>query len=169
MAIQVRRGEAVALWGVNGAGKTTAIRCVLGLLRCRGEVAVCGHRLRRHGKTVRRLLGYVPQEQAFYDNWRAEEVVRFLARLKRVPAQRVAEVLAEVGLTTHRRKRITALSGGMKQRLALACALLADPPLLVLDEITASLDAAARAGLSRAAGRVAPAGQGDLVHFASLG
>ncbi|MFW6061122.1 MAG: ABC transporter ATP-binding protein [Phycisphaeraceae bacterium] len=144
LSLHVAPGEAVALWGVNGAGKTTAIRCVLGLLRCRGEIAVCGQILRRGGKAVRRLLGYVPQELAFYDDWRADEVLMFFARLKRVSAQRVDEVLAEVGLSEHRRKRIGALSGGMKQRLALAGALLADPPLLVLDEITSSLDAAAR-------------------------
>ncbi len=142
--LEVRRGEAVALWGVNGAGKTTAIRCVLGLLRCVGDVHVCGHDLGREGKQVRRMLGYVPQEQAFYDEWRTREIVLFFARLKRVPASRVDTVLEDVGLTTHRRKRVAALSGGMKQRLALACALLADPPLLVPDEITSSLDAAAR-------------------------
>jgi len=142
----VARGEAVALWGSNGAGKTTAIRCVLGLLRYEGEIRVADLDVRRDGKDVRRALGYVPQELALQDDLGTLETVEFFARLKNVPRSRARTVLAEVGLDEHVHKRIGELSGGMKQRVALAVALLADPPVLVLDEMTSNLDAAARDG-----------------------
>jgi ABC-type multidrug transport system ATPase subunit len=145
LSFRVESGEAVALWGPNGAGKTTCIRCVLGLLRHRGRVRVAGRDTRREGKAARRALGYVPQELCLPDDFRAIEALRFYARLKRAGAERPAAVLREVGLQDHARKRVRELSGGMKQRLALAIALLADPPLLVLDELTSNLDAAARA------------------------
>ncbi|HMB71898.1 MAG TPA: nitrous oxide reductase family maturation protein NosD, partial [bacterium] len=144
--LDVAPGEALALWGHNGAGKTTAIKCLLGLLPCRGEIRVAGRDLRRDGKGVRRALGYVPQELTLHDDLRTRETVAFYARLKKVPAVRVGEVLEEVGMTAHERKRISELSGGMKQRVALAIALLADPPVLVLDEMTSNLDASSRRG-----------------------
>lgn len=145
VSFQVERGRAVALWGANGAGKTTAIRCVLGLLSFRGSITVAGHDVRRRGKAARRAIGYVPQELALYDDLRLPDALHLFARLKRAPRPRPAEVLGEVGLADHQRKRIRELSGGMKQRMALAIALLADPPLLMLDELTANLDAAAQA------------------------
>jgi ABC-type multidrug transport system ATPase subunit len=144
LTFTVAPGEALALWGPNGAGKTTAIRCVLGLLRFQGSIAVHGHDVRRQGKAARRALGYVPQELALHDDLGALEALHFYGRLKRAARKRPTQVLQEVGLAEHAGKKIRELSGGMKQRLALAIALLADPPLLVLDELTASLDAQAR-------------------------
>jgi ABC-type multidrug transport system ATPase subunit len=142
--LDVRPGEAVALWGVNGAGKTTIIKCLLGLLPFRGRVALCGHDLRTAGKAARRSTGYVSQELAFYDDLTALETLRFFARLRRASLARADVVLAQVGLSEHASKTVRAMSGGMKQRLALAVALLSDPPVLVLDEATANLDTAAR-------------------------
>jgi len=144
VSFSVEPGQAVALWGPNGAGKTTAIKCILGLLGCEGAITVNRHDVRRRGKQARNSLGYVPQELRFYDDWRVSEFLRFCSQLKQAPKHRIPVVLAEVGLETHDRKRIGELSGGMKQRLALAAALLAEPPLLVLDEITSNLDRAAR-------------------------
>jgi ABC-type multidrug transport system ATPase subunit len=143
--LSVQRGEALALWGPNGAGKTTAIRCLLGLLRCDGTITVDGMRLEQRSKAVRRRIGYVPQELAFHPEWRVRETLRFYGRLKRVSKARIEAVLEEVSLIDHQHKPVGALSGGMKRRLALAAALLAEPPVLVLDEITSNLDAAARA------------------------
>jgi ABC-type multidrug transport system ATPase subunit len=145
LSFAVEEGEALALWGPNGAGKTTIIRCLLGLLRYRGRITVAGLDARKQGKAARRVLGYVPQELTLYDDLSATESLHLFARLKRVPTDRVAIVLDEVGLSAQRRKRVRAMSGGMKQRLALAAALLADPPLLLLDEMTSNLDAGARA------------------------
>jgi ABC-type multidrug transport system ATPase subunit len=138
-------GQALALWGPNGAGKTTIIRSVLGLLRYRGRIEVAGRDVRRDGKACRRAIGYVPQELAFHADFRVIEALHFFARLKRTGRDRPVQVLGEVGLAEDGRKRIGELSGGMKQRLALAIALLSDPPLLVLDELTSNLDRAAQA------------------------
>lgn len=144
LSFDVAPGEAVALWGPNGAGKTTIIRSLLGLLSAEGELRVNGFDVQKEGKKARAAVGYVPQELAFYDDLSARDTLLFYARLKRVSADRIDQALAEVGLVEHGHKSVAALSGGMKQRLALAIALLADPPLLILDEPTSNLDTAAR-------------------------
>ncbi len=144
LSFAVEPGAAVALWGANGAGKTTVIKCMLGLLGYQGRIVVNGYDARRQGKAARRSLGYVPQELAFHGDMRTLETARFYARLKDVGHARVDEVLTQVGLAEHTAKPVAALSGGMKQRLALGLALLADPPLLILDEPTSNLDAVAR-------------------------
>ncbi|HTL30165.1 MAG TPA: ABC transporter ATP-binding protein [Tepidisphaeraceae bacterium] len=144
VSLKIGAGESVALWGDNGAGKTTIIRCVLGLLRYQGLIQIGPFDARKKGKHARQLIGYVPQELGFYDDLRVGEAVRFFARLKGHPVDNAEKVLAGVGLDGHGRKRIRDLSGGMKQRLALAIALFGNPPVLVLDEVTASLDACGR-------------------------
>lgn len=148
VSLSIDAGDSLALWGSNGAGKTTLIRCVLGLLRFRGRITVGGRDVRRDGKRSRLLVGYVPQELGFYDDLGVAEAIEFFARLKGLhrgdPHAEPLAALAGVGLVGHERKRIRELSGGMKQRLALAIALLGDPPVLVLDEVTASLDAVGR-------------------------
>jgi len=136
-------GEAVALWGANGAGKSTLLKAMLGLVQCQGEIAIGGQNVRRAGKAVRRLVGYVPQEMAFYDE-QVRATLGFYAQLKGAGAGRVDELIDRLGLTGHAGATVAALSGGLKQRLALAVALLADPPVLLLDEPTANLDAAAQ-------------------------
>ena len=144
VSLEVPEGDAVALWGTNGAGKTTLIRCVLGLVRFRGRITVGGHDVRRNGKRARSLIGYVPQELGFYDDLGVTEAVLYFARLKGARRTDPGAVLDRVGLWGHGGKRIRELSGGMKQRLALAVALLGNPRVLVLDEVTASLDACGR-------------------------
>jgi ABC-2 type transport system ATP-binding protein/nitrous oxidase accessory protein len=144
LGFQVDSRQALALWGPNGAGKTTVIKCLLDLLRYDGHIQVDGLDAHRQGKAVRHLVGYVPQELSFYPDMNTLETARFYARLKEAPAGRAEAVLGEVGLSEHASKPVGALSGGMKQRLALGLALLTDPPVLVLDEPTSNLDAAAR-------------------------
>jgi ABC-type multidrug transport system ATPase subunit len=144
LSVEVPREGAIALWGPNGAGKTTVIRCLIGLLRYEGRITVEKLDVRKKGKAVRSLIGYVPQELAFYQDMSAADTTRFFGQLKKVRPERDRQVLQLVGLDAHAQKRVGALSGGMKQRLALALALLADPPVLVLDEPTSNLDAAAR-------------------------
>lgn len=145
LSFDVAEGEAVALWGANGAGKTTTLRCLLGLLPFAGEVRVAGYDVRLQGRAARQRLGFVPQELNFHDDLSVEETMAFYARLKRASQPAIAPLLERVGLAAHAAQPVRALSGGMKQRLALAIALLGDPPLLVLDEPTANLDAQARA------------------------
>ncbi len=146
LSFVVHPGEALALWGSNGAGKTTVIRCVLGLLRYQGRICIDGVDVHRCGRHARRLMGYVPQELALHDDLAAIEALHFYAQLKQAGSDRPAQVLAQVGLADHGKKKVRELSGGMKQRLSLAAAMLADPPVLVLDELTSNLDASAQSG-----------------------
>jgi ABC-type multidrug transport system ATPase subunit len=144
VSFELDDGGSLALWGSNGAGKTTLIRCLLGVTRFRGQASIGGINVRKRGRHARALVGYVPQELAFHDDTRLGSAMVFFAGLRCVSRARAAETLATVGLTGHERKRVRDLSGGMKQRLALAIALLSDPPLIVLDEPTSNLDAAGR-------------------------
>lgn len=143
VSFTIDAGDAVALWGANGAGKTTTLRCLLGIQGFEGELTVNGIDVHRNSKAARAAIGYVPQESAFYD-MTVLETLHFYARLKKAEIQRVDAVLAQVQMDEHAAKRVNMLSGGMKQRLALAVALLADPPVLVLDEPTANLDVKAQ-------------------------
>lgn len=165
VSLTIGQGESLALWGANGAGKTTIIRCVLGLLRFRGRVCVGGRDVHRSGKHARQLIGYVPQELGFYDELGVAEAIRFFGRLKGLAGISPEECLADVGLAGCGGKRVRELSGGMKQRLALAVALLGDPPVLVLDEVTASLDAVGRSEFVRLLERLT--GSGRTLLFAS--
>jgi ABC-type multidrug transport system ATPase subunit len=137
-------GGSIALWGSNGAGKTTLIRCLLGVVRFGGTASIGGINVGRRGRHARALVGYVPQELAFHDDIRLGSAMSFFASLRRVSSSSASDSLAAVGLTGHERKRVRDLSGGMKQRLALAVALLSDPPLIVLDEPTSNLDSEGR-------------------------
>ncbi|MEZ5175431.1 MAG: ABC transporter ATP-binding protein [Acidimicrobiia bacterium] len=142
--LTVPEGESVALWGPNGAGKTTVVRCLLGLVSYEGAITVNGADARSAGKKVRSQMGYVPQELSFYDDMRVVDLLDYSAALRRIGPDRVDEVTEVVGLTDHVSKRVRELSGGLKQRLGIASALLPDPPILLLDEPTSNLDARAR-------------------------
>jgi ABC-2 type transport system ATP-binding protein len=143
-SMEVPPGEAIALWGPNGAGKTTVVRCLLGMLSFEGSITVGGLDVVRNGKAVRTRIGYVPQELSFYDDMTVVELVDFSASLRQIGPDRVDEILNLVDLEDHSHKRVRELSGGLKQRLGLATALLPDPHILLLDEPTSNLDAATR-------------------------
>jgi ABC-type multidrug transport system ATPase subunit len=137
-------GEIVALLGPNGAGKTTTFKCLLGVTDFDGSVEVDGIPVKDNGKAVRRRIGYLPQTTAFDAGDTCQQVLEFLAELKDTQPERVDKLLERVRLADQRGTRVGHLSGGMRQRLALAAALLSDPPVLLLDEPTANLDAASR-------------------------
>ena len=148
VSFAAKEGQALALWGENGAGKTTLLKAILGLIDFDGSLEIEGHDAKQAGKLARRRIGYVPQEAIFYD-WPVQATMEFYAHLKgtgnlRPPSERIPALLTRLGLAEHADKPVPALSGGLKQRLALAIALLADPPVLLLDEPTTNLDAQAR-------------------------
>jgi ABC-2 type transport system ATP-binding protein len=136
------------LLGPNGAGKTTLLRIIATAIPPdHGDLSVLGSDPRTGpGRlAVRRRLGYLPQDPGFHPNFTAFEFVDYVAILKELTERRsrheeVRRVLAEVGLDGQRRKRVRTLSGGMRQRLGLAAALIGGPELLILDEPTVGLD-----------------------------
>lgn len=136
----VKRGEAVAFWGSNGAGKTTVLRCLLGIIPHEGRIEIGGFNLSDAGKSARKLIGFVPQEISFHDNLSVKETLEFYARLKKTTPESVHGWIDKLGLKPNLAKTVKELSGGMKQKLALAIALLGNPPILFLDEPTANLD-----------------------------
>jgi ABC-type multidrug transport system ATPase subunit len=144
--IAVAKRESVALWGPNGAGKTTVLRCLLGLARYSGTVRIDGVDPARHGQQARRRIGYVPQDLPI-SPMSVDELTTYVARLKRAPLEVGIERLEQLGIAAQGSKAVSALSGGMKQRLALALALIGSPSVLLLDEPTANLDARGRAEL----------------------
>lgn len=148
VSFSVGRGEAVALWGPNGAGKTTVLRCLLGLTRYQGRIEIDGRDPMRDARATKAAIGYVPQDLPVQP-MTVGEMVAFIAKLKRSSMGDAAERLALLGLESHVDKEIRALSGGLKQRLSLALALVGSPSILLLDEPTANLDARGRADLLR--------------------
>lgn len=144
VSFQIKKGEAVAFWGSNGAGKTTVLRCLLGVIEFDGQVLVNGFDVTRQSKQARRMIGFVPQEISFHDNLSVQETIEFYARLKKTTLDTIGDWVKRLDLEPHTSKTVKELSGGMKQRLALAIALLDNPPILFLDEPTANLDMRSR-------------------------
>ena len=131
------------LLGTNGAGKTTLMRMLCGILQpTSGTIAFDGMDVREEG--YRAILGYLPQDFGYYPEFTAMDFLLYMAALKGLPKQsakrRANELLELVGLQDMGRKKIKTFSGGMKQRLGIAQALLNNPKLLILDEPTAGLD-----------------------------
>jgi ABC-2 type transport system ATP-binding protein len=165
--LEVRAGEIAGLVGHNGAGKTTFVEVVTGLVRPdAGQVRVGGVDARRAPRAARRLLGVAPQEQALYPTATVRDNLRLfgaLAGLRRVALRRgIDAVAAELRLTEVLDQRVGLLSGGQQRRTQAATALIADPPLLLLDEPTAGADPETRAALLTAIRARAAAGAAVL-------
>ena len=143
--LEVRRGEIFGFLGPNGAGKSTLIRMLVGLLPpSAGSVQVLGFELPGQAESLRPHIGYMTQRFSLYEDLTVEENLEFAAEIfglgRRQGRQRLREVLEEHGLEERRGERPATLSGGWKQRLALAAATIHRPSLLVLDEPTAGVD-----------------------------
>jgi ABC-type multidrug transport system ATPase subunit len=143
VSLRVDKGSSVLLVGTNGAGKSTLLRCVLGIIGFTGSITVHGLDVRRHGKEVRRMVGYVPQNVRFSENATVEYVVDYVSDLKGVDVY-LEEVLAPLGLDKMAGAKVGSLSGGMRQRLAISLALIGDPQILLLDEPFNNLDPMAK-------------------------
>jgi ABC-2 type transport system ATP-binding protein len=145
VSLRIDAGTIFGFLGANGAGKTTTIRMLCGLTRpTSGHAAIAGHGVWKDRHLVRAKFGYVAQRFSLYPDLTVEENLRFFGGACRVPAielgKQVARLLSLTDLEAKRDTAAGSLSGGMRQLLALGCALVHDPPLLFLDEPTSGLD-----------------------------
>ncbi|MES0129438.1 ABC transporter ATP-binding protein [Mesorhizobium sp. M0029] len=147
VTMKVAEGEIVGFLGPNGSGKTTTIRIMCGLLTPdEGEGTVLGFNIRTESLRIKREVGYMTQKFSFYEDLTIGENLEFVARLYRLKPveEHVSKTLEELGLTSRRNQLAGTLSGGWKQRLALAACIMHKPKLLLLDEPTAGVDPKAR-------------------------
>jgi len=147
--LEVRRGEIFGFLGPNGAGKSTTIRMLCGLLKpTSGSATVGGLDIATQSEAVKHNIGYMSQRFSLYDDLSVEENIDFFSGIYNVPrarrAERKAYVLRMAGIEERRASLTALLSGGWKQRLALGCAILHEPPILFLDEPTSGVDPIAR-------------------------
>lgn len=147
VSLQVKRGEIFGFLGPNGSGKTTTIRMICGLMTPDSGSGQClGYDIIRDSRRIKRLVGYVPQTFSLYQDLTVRENLEFVARVyeEHDYASRVKKIMADLGLDRYENIFAGRLSGGWKQRLSLAAALIHDPKLLLLDEPTAGVDPKAR-------------------------
>jgi ABC-type multidrug transport system ATPase subunit/ABC-type transport system involved in multi-copper enzyme maturation permease subunit len=163
VCLELRAGEITLLLGANGAGKSTLLRCLLGITSFEGTVTVCGRDPLTHGRDVRAMIGYMPQSGGLHADLTVAETVGFYADIRQASRARGTELLEEAGLAEHAGTKVGELSGGMRQRLGFALALLTDPRILVLDEPSASLDASSRRWLAQRLRAAADEGRTVLV------
>ena len=149
VSLEVKRGEIFGVLGPNGAGKSTTIRMLCGILDpSGGSGTVVGYDIAREPERIKERIGYMTQRFSLYEDLTVFENLRFYAGLYGVPgtqrSARIEQVLQETGLRGRRDQLSGTLSGGWKQRVALACATIHGPPLLFLDEPTAGVDPVSR-------------------------
>jgi ABC-2 type transport system ATP-binding protein len=147
LSLQVAKGEICGFLGANGSGKTTTIRLLCGLLTADSGHGTClGFDIIRQASSIRRHVGYMTQKFSFYDDLTVFENLDLVARVYEMQHARkaVLDIMDRMGLNDRRNQLAAQLSGGWKQRLALAACILHEPQLLLLDEPTAGVDAKAR-------------------------
>jgi ABC-type multidrug transport system ATPase subunit len=140
LSLRVEKGELVAIIGHNGAGKSTFLKMIASwLLPDRGHVQVDGINLKNRLDIVRKI-GFVPETPNLFDFFAVEYNLKIFARLFDVPFLRIEEVMTEFNLLSFRNSKVQILSKGLRQRVSIGRALLADPPILLFDEPTSGLD-----------------------------
>ena len=149
VTLEVARGDIFGFLGPNGAGKSTTIRMLCGILPpSAGSGTVAGYDIRTESEQIKKQIGYMSQRFSLYEDLTVEENIDFYSGIYRIPQhlkrQRKEWVIEMAGLSEQRRARSSTLSGGWKQRLALGCAVLHEPPILFLDEPTSGVDPTSR-------------------------
>jgi ABC-2 type transport system ATP-binding protein len=146
LSVQIARGTITGLLGPSGCGKTTLMRCIVGTqIVTSGKVTVLGHAA--GSAPLRRRVGYLPQDPTIYDDLRIVDNVRYFASLYGFDNNAADTAIERVGLSDHTTALCRNLSGGQRTRVSLACALVCQPDLLVLDEPTVGLDPVLRVDL----------------------
>lgn len=149
ISLKIEKGEIFGLLGPNGAGKSTTIKMIMGLLKPnRGEIYVKGMDVRKDSLAIKRLLGLVPQDIAIYDGITARENVEFFGKLYGLRGKNLKngadEALEFTGLKDKEKEKPKKFSGGMKRRLNIACAIVHQPEIIIMDEPTVGIDAQSR-------------------------
>ena len=166
VSLQVSRGEIFGFLGPNGSGKTTSIRLMCGLLTPESGSGTClGFDIRRESDEIKRRVGYMTQRFSFWEDLSIRENLEFFARVYEMPDRRVVveRAIEGLGLASRATQLAGSLSGGWKQRLALAACMLHEPELLLLDEPTAGVDPSARRDFWEELHRLAARGISILV------
>ncbi|MCD6400695.1 MAG: ABC transporter ATP-binding protein [Anaerolineales bacterium] len=143
VSLKIERGQIFGLLGPNGAGKTTFIRLLIGATKPTfGQLSILGFDPIKQKHAIRKLIGYMPQSPSLYEDLSPRENIHFFGRAHRIEniSQRVDEVIGFVGLSERAHDPVYKFSGGMKQRVSLACALVHQPKMLLLDEPTSGID-----------------------------
>ncbi|MBM4332500.1 MAG: ABC transporter ATP-binding protein [Deltaproteobacteria bacterium] len=149
ITFEVKRGEIFGFLGPNGAGKSTTIRMLCGILTPSGGTGtVAGFDIERQAELIKSHIGYMSQKFSLYEDLTVEENIDFYSGIYRIPPDKKKErkewVIEMAGLPEHRHSKTAILSGGWKQRLALGCAILHEPPVIFLDEPTSGVDPISR-------------------------
>lgn len=143
VSFDIKEGEVLGLLGPNGAGKTTLISTIMTLEKpSSGDIFVCGWDIRKHSQKIKSIIGFMPQELVMHGYFNLEEVIRFYSGFCGVwpDNNRIEYLLKKLDLWQHRKKKVRALSGGMKRRMLMVKALVHSPKLILLDEPTAGVD-----------------------------
>ena len=141
ISLELKKGEITGLLGVNGAGKSTLIRILAGYYDdWDGQISINGLNYKKNLKEIKKITGYLPENNPLYKEMYVEEYLKFIISLYRVKVENYNEIIEKTGLSDVLKKKISTLSKGFKQRIGIACSIIHNPLLLLLDEPISGLD-----------------------------
>ena len=141
ISLELKKGEITGLLGVNGAGKSTLIRILAGYYDdWDGQISMNGLNYKKNLKEIKKITGYLPENNPLYKEMYVEEYLKFIISLYRIKVENYNEIIEKTGLSDVLKKKISTLSKGFKQRIGIACSIIHNPLLLLLDEPISGLD-----------------------------